>query len=120
MEYEGLYYHAKLFDKARMETIKARRRVVKTQPPERYAALLISRARTVGTPAEKLEAAIKALAGLPCPPGVWESALLPGRVDNYRPELLDTLLGTANTSGASAPTGSASHAYATSTGRRYA
>lgn len=94
VEYEGLYYHAKLFDKARMETIKARRRVVKTQPPERYAALLISRARTVGTPAEKLEAAIKALAGLPCPPGVWESALLPGRVDNYRPELLDTLLGT--------------------------
>mgnify|MGYP000919088728 CR=1 FL=1 len=94
VEYEGLYYHAKLFDKARMETIKARRRVVKTQPPERYAALLIDRARTAGTPPEKLEAAVKALAGLPLPPGVWESVLLPGRVDDYRPELLDTLLGT--------------------------
>jgi ATP-dependent Lhr-like helicase len=93
VEYEGLFYHAKLFDRARMATIKARRRQIRTQPPERYAALLAGRIQTTGTPSEKLEAAVKALCGLPYPPAVWESVLLPSRVDNYRPELLDALLG---------------------------
>jgi ATP-dependent Lhr-like helicase len=111
VEYDGLYYHAKLFDKARMETIKARRRMITTQPPERYAALLASRIQTVGTPAEKLEAAIKALIGLPYPPSVWESVLLPGRVDNYRPELLDTLLGSGKYFWRISPDGLSFHPY---------
>ncbi|NLA86074.1 MAG: DEAD/DEAH box helicase, partial [Clostridiales bacterium] len=109
--YEGLYYHAKLFDKARMETIKSRRRVIKTQPPERYASLLINRAQAVGTPPEKLEAAIKALIGLPYPPAVWESVLLPGRVDNCRSELLDTLLSSGKYFWRIGPEGLSFHAY---------
>ncbi len=91
--YDKLYYHAKLFDKARMETIKARRRMITTQSPERYASLLVSRSHSVGTTAEKLETALKTLCSLPYPPSVWESVLLPTRVDNYRPEILDALLG---------------------------
>ena len=94
VEYEGLFYHAVLFDRARRETVKARRRQIKTQPPERYAALLSLRAGTVGPPPERLEAALRTLGGLSFPPAVWESVLLPARVDDYRPELLDTLLGT--------------------------
>jgi len=111
VEYDGLFYHAKLFDKARMETIKARRRVIKTQPPERYASLLASRAQAVGTPPEKLEASIKALIGLPYPPAVWESVLLPGRVENYRGELLDTLLGSGKYFWRIGPDGLSFHAY---------
>ena len=93
VEYDGLWYHAKLFDHARRETLKARRRQVRTQPPERYAALLLSRARAPGAPPDKLLAAVKALSGLSYPPAVWESVLLPARVGDYRPELLDALLG---------------------------
>jgi ATP-dependent Lhr-like helicase len=93
VEFEGLVYHAKLFDRARTETIKARRRQVRTQPPEHYAALLADRCRTVGQPAEQLESAVKALAGLAWPPAVWEGVLLPARAGDYRPEQLDALLG---------------------------
>ncbi|SHH66800.1 ATP dependent helicase, Lhr family [Sporobacter termitidis DSM 10068] len=91
--HDGLYYHAALFDRAQRETIKARRRQIKTQPPERYAAVLAESVRTTAAPPEKLAAALTALSGLSFPPGVWESVLLPARVDDYRPELLDALLG---------------------------
>ena len=111
IEYDGLFYHAKLFDRARMETIKARRRQIQTQPPERYANLLVSRSQTVGTPPEKLETALKALAGLTYPPAVWESVLLPARVDNYRPELIDTLLGSGKYFWHLSPNGLSFHPY---------
>ncbi len=71
-----------------METFKARRRVIKTQPPERYAALLASRAQTVGTRRKSLKRPSKRSSASPTPRSL-ESVLLPGRVDNYRPELLD-------------------------------
>ena len=92
VEHDGLYYHTKLFEHARTETLRARRRQSKTQPAERFAALLAERIRTVGTPADRLEAALKSLSGLPYPPAVWETVLLPGRVPDYRLDLLDTLL----------------------------
>lgn len=92
VEYEGLYYHATLFDRARKETVKMRRRQVKTLPPERYAALLARRLQAPGQRKEALEAALKTLYGLYFPPAMWESVLLPVRVAGYRPELLDALL----------------------------
>jgi ATP-dependent Lhr-like helicase len=94
-----------------METIKARRRQITTQPPEHYAALLAGRAQAVGTPSERLELAVKALIGLPYPAAVWESVLFPARVDNYRPELLDTLLGSGKYFWRISPDGLSFHPY---------
>ncbi len=92
VEYEGLYYHGELFDRAQRETVRARRRQIRTLPPERYAALLASRVRVTAPKEEQLEAALSALSGVPFPAAAWESVLLPARVAGYRPELLDALL----------------------------
>jgi ATP-dependent Lhr-like helicase len=92
VEYQGLYYHAQLFDRAVKETVNMRRKQIKTLPPERYAALLSGRVQRPAPPKEQLEAAIKTLCGVAFPPSWWESILLPKRVGGYRPELLDTLL----------------------------
>jgi ATP-dependent Lhr-like helicase len=92
VEYEGLYYHATLFERAQKETIRMRRRQVRTLPPERYAALLARRVQVPGDRKQALEAALQKLYGLYFPPALWESALLPARVHGYRPELLDALL----------------------------
>lgn len=92
VEYQGLYYHAQLFDRAVKETVSMRRKQIKTLPPERYAALLSSRVQRPAPPREQLEAAITTLCGVAFPPSWWESILLPARVGGYRPELLDALL----------------------------
>ncbi len=92
IEFEGLYYHAKLFDRARRETVKQRRNQIKTLPAERFAALLAGRLIESGTAAEKMEAALKSLCGYSYPPELWENVIFPARVGDYRPELLDRLL----------------------------
>ncbi len=92
VEYEGLYYHAQLFDRAIKETVHMRRRQIRTLPPERYAALLISRVHRPAPPREQLEVALNSLCGLSYPLSWWESMLLPARVSGYRPEMLDAYL----------------------------
>lgn len=89
---EGFYYHFELYDRARNETIKTRRKQVTTLPAERYAALLINRMRIAASSADQLEAALKILCDQPCPAEAWENILLPARVGNYRPGLMDTIL----------------------------
>ncbi|MDR1706266.1 MAG: DEAD/DEAH box helicase [Clostridiales bacterium] len=89
----GLYYHADVYERAVRETITARRRQVKTQPPERYAALLASRLRAAAPAEGQLRAALEALAGQSFPADSFEASLLPARCSAYRPALLDTLLG---------------------------
>lgn len=96
VESDGLYYHAELYDRARRETIKSRRRQIVTLPPERYAALLTSRMRFTAAPAEQLDRSLRMLSGSSYPAIQWESILLPARINNYRPELLDTLLSQGN------------------------
>ncbi|MHB8129493.1 MAG: DEAD/DEAH box helicase, partial [Mobilitalea sp.] len=96
VENEGLYYHAELYDRARRETIKSRRRQIKTLPSERYAALLTNRVRITAPPLEQLEKTLKLLSNETFPTALWESVLLPARVVGYRPELLDTLLAQGN------------------------
>lgn len=93
---DGLYYHAELYDRARQETIKSRRRQIRTLPSERYASLLSNRMRITAPPAEQLERSLRQLSGQLYPPELWESTLLPARVLNYRPELLDNLLSQGN------------------------
>ena len=48
--------------------------------------------RAPGRPAERLRAAVEALLDWPFPTRQWEEALLPARVRDYRPALLDALL----------------------------
>ena len=92
IEFEGLYYHAKQFDKARRETVKQRRNQIKTLPDERYAALLAGKLRTTGTSAERMEAALRSLCGYSYTPELWENVIFPARVGDYKPELLDNIL----------------------------
>jgi ATP-dependent Lhr-like helicase len=96
IESEGLYYHTELYDRARNEAIKSRRRQIKTLPPERYAALLANRKCITAPPNEQLEITLKQLADQPYPPALWESVLIPARVSRYKPELLDSLLAQGN------------------------
>ncbi len=97
VEQEGLYYHSELYDRARNETIKNRRKQVTTLPAERYAALLASRMLISAPSPEQLEAALKTLGDQAYPPEVWENVLLPARVGNYRPELMDPILSRGTT-----------------------
>lgn len=87
-----LYYHEKRYDKARRETVKNMRREAATMPPSKYAALRARRVRTGLPAAEQLELTMGQLWGQPYPAALWETVLLPGRVKDYRPQLLDTLL----------------------------
>lgn len=89
---EGYYYHAELYERAQHETIRERRRQIKTQPGNRLAAYLAVRAKVTASPKEQLEKALSSMHGLTFPAAMWESVLLPGRVSKYRPELLDGLL----------------------------
>lgn len=95
-ENEGMYYHSRLYEQARHQTIQNRRRQVKTLPSERYAALLASRTRSTAPAGEQLAAAVKSLSGQAYPAALWESVLFPARVGGYRPELLDSLLSQGN------------------------
>jgi ATP-dependent Lhr-like helicase len=58
VESNGLYYHTELYNRARQETVKGRRRQVKTLPSDRYASLLANRIRVLAPPGEQLEKAI--------------------------------------------------------------
>lgn len=89
---DGLYYHAKLYEKARYATILSARRQIRTLPAERYAALLAGRISLTAPPEEKLEQALRSLSDQAFPPGWWENILLPARVAAYRPDQLDALL----------------------------
>lgn len=96
VESEGIYYHAELYGRAQRETVKNRRKQIKTLPPERYAALLAGRTNITAPSEEQLETTLRLLCDQPYPPALWESILLPGRVGKYRPELLDRLLAQGN------------------------
>jgi len=93
VEQGGVFYHAELYERARNETIKDRRRQVTTLPAERYAALLCSRMQLSGSPAEQLEKALKTMCGQSHSAEVWESVLFPARVGRYSPQILDNLMG---------------------------
>jgi len=90
---DGLYYHTDVYERARGETIQARRRQAKTQPAAHYAALLTEKAFLAAPPPEQLRAALELLKNREFPPEAWEAALLPARVTAYRPQMLDALLG---------------------------
>lgn len=89
-----VYYHARMYKRARIKTVLRRREEAVTAPPEAYAALLLARMCRNAPPAESLKAAVTSLCGAAFPIPFWEEALLPARVRNYTEALLDSLLAT--------------------------
>lgn len=86
------YYHAQLYKRARNKMVKNRREEISTCPPRAYAALLSSDRMHSATPGESLKMAVESLSGTSFPAAVWEEILLPGRVRDYRENLLDGFL----------------------------
>ncbi len=89
---DDFYYHAQLYERARKETINNRRSQIRTVPSDRYAALLATRFDIAAPTSEQLKESLRLLSDLSFSPSLWEGILLPARVSNYRPELLDSLL----------------------------
>ena len=87
-----VYYHAQLYKRARVQTLKNRREEIVTCPPESYAALLLSRIQRSAPPEEVLKGTITIFTGMDLPAAVWEGLIFPSRVRNYREGLLDSLL----------------------------
>ncbi|MDR1538349.1 MAG: DEAD/DEAH box helicase [Clostridiales bacterium] len=88
----GMHYHADVYDRARRETLALRRKEASTHPPSCFAALMAGRKEFAGSSEEQLEAALNALRDCAYPAALWESAILPARVNGYRPAQLDALL----------------------------
>ena len=92
VKHEDRYYHAELYRRARIKTMKNRREEVKTCPGENYAALLSVRAQSSAPSEETLRNTLKQFAGTVFPASFWEGVLLPGHVNRYRENMLDTYL----------------------------
>ncbi len=89
---DDTYYHAELYRRAIIRTLKKRREEVQTCPPEAYAALLLSRMETSAPTEESLRSLLKRYAGTTLPVSYWEGILLPRWVNNYRAAKLDAYL----------------------------
>ena len=89
---DGIYYHADRYASAQRQTLLARRKAMETLPAERYAALLARGLRIPGRPADQLREAVTRLLDRPFPLRMWEEQLLPARVRDYRPAMLDELI----------------------------
>lgn len=89
---EDVYYHAQLYRRARVRTLKNRREEIATCPPENYAALLLSRIQRSAPAEEAVRETIKSFAGMALSASFWEELILPARVRGYREGYLDAFL----------------------------
>lgn len=92
VEDDGIFYHGKLYERARKAAVYSRRQEIATRPSECYAALLAGRAEIHGTAQEQLGQIMARHYGSSLPAGEWEGLALPGRVKHYSPSMLDKLL----------------------------
>lgn len=92
MAQEDVYYHAQLYRRARVRTLKNRREEIATCPPENYAALLLSRIQRSAPAQEAVQDTIKSFAGMALSASFWEELILPARVRGYREGYLDAFL----------------------------
>ena len=88
----GIYYHGRLYAKARDRSIKGLRRQSVTQPARNYAALAAGRTVNEKTGEEQLKDALDLYCGSCYPVRFWESVLFARRVKNYGGAMLDRLL----------------------------
>ncbi|MCL2634788.1 MAG: DEAD/DEAH box helicase [Oscillospiraceae bacterium] len=79
----GMYYHSDLYERAVRMTVTEMRRQVKTMPGECYTALMAG--RIAGQ-------SLRDLCGISAPLEAWETIILPARINNYSPALLDNIL----------------------------
>ena len=91
-EFGGAYVHAELYESAQRMTVALSRQRVETQPARAFARMLSQRVRGAGSSAAQLAQALDFLRGCAYPAAAWEGYLLPARVANYRPQLLDEAL----------------------------
>ena len=91
-EFGGTYVHAELYESAQRMTVALNRQRVETQPARAFARMLSQRVRGAGSSAAQLAQALVSLRGCAYPAAAWEGYLLPARVANYRPQLLDEAL----------------------------
>ena len=73
----GIFYHAKIYVRARRASIKGMRLEAVTQPASHYAALMAGRAFLSAPGEEQLRRAVEQLCGRPYPVKFWESVFLP-------------------------------------------
>lgn len=92
VEDQGLYYHAKLYDRAQKHTIEAMRKQAITYPSERYAALMAWRVRVHALGMEQLSQTLETYAGRAFKAAIWEEVIYPSRVTEYHEGMLDRLL----------------------------
>lgn len=90
------YVDAEMLRRIRRRSLAALRAAVEPVPPRAYAALLTEwQAVTANQQLEGvagLAEVIAQLSGFPAPASAWESFILPARVKDYTPALLDELL----------------------------
>lgn len=93
VEDRELYYHSKLYDKARKNTIETMRRQAVTCQPEKYASLMARFARINAPSEEQVKQTVERYVNRAFPAALWESVIFPQRVKNYSEAMLDRLLG---------------------------
>lgn len=89
---QEVYYHGKLYARARKATIQRMRTQTQTQTGGAYAALMADMAEQNASIQGQLEIAVKQLCGQAFPASWWESIIFPRRVKGYRENLLDQFL----------------------------
>lgn len=92
VEDNGIYYHARLYDKARKATVNTLRRRAVTQPQCSYAKLKAGQTAVNAIPEEQLTLTLEQYCGKYIPAANWEEIIFPGRIRRYGEHLLDRLL----------------------------
>ncbi|HML90075.1 MAG TPA: hypothetical protein PKA28_16665 [Methylomusa anaerophila] len=89
-----IYCHSKVYERIRRKTVELARLDIKPKRPETYLSFLCQFQRVnenLEQGEEQLKAVIKQLQGLFLPVEYWEHSVLPSRVKQYDPKLLDSL-----------------------------
>lgn len=92
VEEDRIFYHRKLYDRARQSTLRSMRLETATQPGAHYAALLAQRSKPYTLGADQLKKTLGLYCGRMFPVRMWESILFPRRVKNYSEAMLDKVL----------------------------
>ena len=92
VEEDGLYYHAKRYQRAKRTTVLSLRQEAVTRPASRYAALMARMAASGGGGKERLRDVLKRSVNLSLPASWWEGIVFPARVNGYQPAWLDAVL----------------------------
>ncbi|MDE7183090.1 MAG: DEAD/DEAH box helicase, partial [Lachnospiraceae bacterium] len=86
------YYHAELYRRACIQTLKNRRSEAQTCPAQAYAALMLSRMESNAPAEESLPEIMKYYTGITLPVSYWEGILFPRWVKQYKETVLDAYL----------------------------